>query len=221
MQEHSQNMDSHMRVKMGERRSSTRSILLASALTCIHPAMPSSTHYPPYGQSIHRVAVPGESEQERAAYRNESQEYTQNSSYPGMAMHPLPPAAAHDRAREASSQSYASYPDSAYATVGSQSRENSNTNTPQAYNTRSQPPRYASPVQNGAPPVNQQDANYPRAQVANGHPASYPNTYTEQQQQQHPAKPAPSGEVVGKGWAGFSLQDIRDLSPKAKKRLIW
>lgn len=178
--------------------------------------MPSSTNYPPYGQSINRVAVPGESEQERAAYRHEAQEYTQPSSYPGMAMHPLQP---NDHAREASSQSYASYPDSAYATVGNQSRLNSENNTPQVSNTRIQPPTYASPLQNGAPPV---DPSYPRAQVANGQPASYP-TYTEQQQQHHhhPAKPAPPADVVGKGWAGFSLQDIRDLSPKAKKRLIW
>lgn len=147
----------------------------------------------------------------------------------------LSPGAGYGGDHHARGPTSGSYQDSAYAPAGSQSRMNSAGGTQsQPYTSRIQPPEYGVPP----PPPRPNGASigeggYPRAaQVANGNgqPAAYP-TYAPQQQstqhqhhhpfQHHPAKPVPPVEEVGRGWAGFSLQDIRDLSPKAKKRLIW
>lgn len=172
----------------------------------------------------------GESSREREDYLQQHDEGTTEHSNSSMAMYQLPPGAAHsDHARGATTGSY-EYQDSAYATAGSRLNSEGSIQ-PQAYNSRIQPPKYAAPPlppsSNDTPVI---DAR--AAPVANGNlqPAAYP-TYNSQQPttthhqhnpfQHHPAKPVPPVEEVGRGWAGFSLQDIRDLSPKAKKRLIW
>lgn len=188
------------------------------------PPAPSS-FYPPYGQNIRRVDVPGQ-----AYHRDVASRYPQG--IPVQALQPnMPPSMTpiqaqsnnipgNGQVRDATSQSYEAH-DLAFAKAGSSSRRESDNSPSQEYQTRIQPPHYASRSPDLAV-ANQANGGYP--QVANGN-QPYP-TYTSQDPSihHHPhqtSKLVPPAAEVGRGWAGFSLQDIRDLSPKARKRLIW
>ena len=115
--------------------------------------------------------------------------------------------------------------DTAYATDGSRSRLQSEAIQTGRQNTPIPPPQYGAPPlppPAAAPPphsaTQQQHGGYNQMQD------SYP-TYTNGNAVFHAVngngKPILPADEMGKGWLGFNMQDIRDLSPKAKKRLIW
>ncbi|KAK9900402.1 hypothetical protein P389DRAFT_11847 [Cystobasidium minutum MCA 4210] len=131
--------------------------------------------------------------------------------------------------RSQSGHSGYTYPDSAYAIAGSRSRVETAESTlqpgkriaPPQYGAPPPPPRPVGtaplppPTMNTVNPQQQQHAGYNQMQDHN-----YP-TYTNGNAAPHDGKPVLPADEMGRGWLGFNMQDIRDLSPKAKKRLIW
>lgn len=191
-----------------------------------------SNYYPPYGQTLQQQnTAPQEyhnddggqyyaSQLDQAGYNSQSQ-----STYPGMSM----PTDQHQHLRSQSGHSGYTYPDSAYAIAGSRSRVETAESTlqpgkriaPPQYGAPPPPPRPVGtaplppPTMNTVNPQQQQHAGYNQMQDHN-----YP-TYTNGNAAPHDGKPVLPADEMGRGWLGFNMQDIRDLSPKAKKRLIW
>lgn len=180
----------------------------------------SATYYPPYGQSLQQNTAAHIHEEARySAPQNGDTGYpAQSSSYPGMNSSDLPNGAAfYSNQDHVRGESAASYPDSAYATAGSRSRVESEATQSRQQNGRIPPPNYGAPPPPpaGAPPTVPQQQHGGYNQMADTYP-TYTNGNTVQN-----GKPILPADQVGKGWLGFNMQDIRDLSPKAKKRLIW